>query len=44
VHNQVHILTIHPDLQVIVESWERLPEHIKTEIKALVNTHTGKVE
>jgi hypothetical protein len=41
VHNPVHPLTIHPDLQVIVESWKCLPEHIKQAIKALVQTHNS---
>ena len=39
VHNPVHILTIYPELGVIVKTWSNLPEHIKAAIKALVQTH-----
>jgi hypothetical protein len=31
-----------PDLAKIMEAWPELPEHIKTAIKALIQTH--KVE
>jgi Lhr-like helicase len=42
VHNPVHILTIYPELGVIVKTWPNLPEHIKETIKVLIQMHKGK--
>jgi hypothetical protein len=38
VHNPVHLLTIYPDLSQVVERWPELSEHIRTAIKALVES------
>ena len=40
--NMVHENGSGPDLAKIMEAWPELPEHIKTAIKALIQTH--KVE
>jgi hypothetical protein len=42
VHNPVHILTIYPELGVIVKTWPNLPKHIKETIKVLIQMHKGK--
>jgi hypothetical protein len=33
-----------PNLARIVEAWPELPEHVKAAIKALVQTHVGRVK
>ena len=34
-----NLLQIYPDLAQVVKVWSELPEHTKTAIKALVQTH-----
>jgi len=42
VHNPVHLLTIYPELGVIVKAWPNLPEHIKKQIKAIIQSAGAK--
>lgn len=38
-----HALELHPELLEIVTAWDRLPEHIRLSVLALVRTSKGGV-
>jgi hypothetical protein len=42
VQNRVHNSEIDPDLEQLISVWPKLPEHIKTAIMALIQTHKAE--